>query len=1081
MSHLEIRVALALAATTALAAAPAPDRGPLAAPYDLTVEALTDPVGLDTPRPRLSWKLASSDPTARNLRPVAYQILVASTLEELAADRGDLWDSGRVESDRTLWVPYDGRPLRTGQRCYWKVRAWEASRPETPSPWSEPGRWVMGVVDPADWRAHWIGPHPSTRPPFDLGGAKWIWAGQAASLTEAAPGRTVYMRTFDLSPSALTGQVVLAITADDTYRVFINGRLATRTWGHFNAWRWMRFVAIETFLRPGTNTIVIEVDNLSPSPTGLLAAMALADGTRIPTDEQWLATTNVARRTRDDELPQFDSATLRPAVLAADVDGPPWGRIEREVELLPPSFAHRFQVRPGLRQATLFISGLGFYEALLDGQRIGDRRLDPPFTRYDRRVLYSTYDLTTSLPAGMHELRVDLAHGWYDVRTVCVWNFDNAPWRGAPRLLAQLELVYADGSTEYVVTDERWRHVRPTLAYDCIREGVVVAPPRADAPDPDRTELHAVRVPPPGGRLVAAALPPTVITEEIAPSAIRSVADRTWVVEFPQNLAGWVRLRLRNQSPGDLVRLRYGERLTADGRLDPHPIDVFFKHSGSLFVLPRGSFQTDRIVCSGAPEQVFEPRFAYHGFQYVEIEGLRQAPTPDDVRACVLHTDFRTAGEFECNVELLNRIQKLTRWSYRGNFVQGYPTDCPHREKNGWTGDAHLAAEQAMYNFDNHAAYVKWVRDLIDEQQPEGRLPGIVPTSGWGYQWGNGPAWDSALALIPWLLYVYRGDRDILAEAYPAIARYVEYLERCAQDGIVSIGLGDWLPAKVKTPVEVTSTGYFYVDARIAAAAARLLGRAEEAARFERLADSIAAAFHRKFHTGDGRYSVAGQTAQSCALHQGLAPEAIRPLAFQRLVEAVERADRHVDCGILGAKYLFRTLSEFGRTDLALAVALQETPPSYGAWIRRGATTLWEDWGEGASRNHIMFGDISAWMYQYLAGIRLAPNVSTVGGPTDPAVVAFKEFVIAPEPVPPLQWVKAWHASPFGRIAVHWETFGGHFRLHVEVPVGTRATVVFPTRAELPSGLPGQAVSWSDGRRALQVGSGRYIFEVPMQ
>jgi alpha-L-rhamnosidase len=428
---------------------------------------------------------------------------------------------------------------------------------------------------------------------------------------------------------------------------------------------------------------------------------------------------------------------------------------------------------------------------------------------------------------------------------------------------------------------------------------------------------------------------------------------------------------------------------------------------------------------------------------------------------------------------LLNKLQAAILWAYRSNFVNGYPTDCPHREKNGWTGDAHLAAELAMFNFQNTAAYEKWIGDIIDEQRPDGNVAAIIPTSGWGYTWGNGPAWDSALLIIPWTLYVYQGDTRVLEHAYPAMRLYVDYITSRAKDGIASHGLSDWTPVKTKTPTEVTSTGYYYLDAQIVARAAELLGKTEDAKKYAALAASIRDAYNRLLYKGDGVYSIGSQTSQSCALHQGLVPAGECAKVGAKLAEVVQQNKAYPDFGILGSKYIFRSLSEAGRSDLAYAMATKEDRSSYGSWLRRGATTFWEDWGEGASRNHIMFGDVSAWFYQYLGGIRLADGVSAVASKVAPEAVAFKEFVICPDPVEGLGWVKAEHDSPYGMIRSKWSKERNVFRLEVEVPVNTRATVYLPVK-------PGAANVTADvkpvpsdrDRMAFRVGSGRYTFEI---
>ena len=1050
----------------------------LAAPARLTVEYLTDPVGLDTPSPRLSWKLTAARPDARNLRQGAYQVLVASTPERLARDEGDLWDSGRVASEQSLNVVYAGRPLATSRRCHWKVRAWEAADASVSSPWSAPGRWIMGVVRPEDWKAKWIGAHASTRPDCDLAGAQWIWAGDAEGLEKAAAGQRYFRKVFDAPQDVGDGPVLLALTADDRYEVFLNGQSATKTWGHLNDWRWMRFIDVSAFVKSGRNLIAVVVVNDHPGPTGLLAVLKFAGGGAVPTDASWTASSEAPAGWKEG-VEGFTHPAWKAVAIAGAPDCRPWGRIERRIETSSPAFEKTFAASKPVREATLHITGLGFYEARLNGAKIGRKVLDPPPTRFDKRVLYSTYDLTGQVKRGENRLNVLVGHGWYDVRSVAVWNFDNAPWRDFPRMLARLELVYEDGSREAVVSDETWRQVASPIGFDCIREGEVIGRAPPGAPDFAKARLAADVVPAPAGRLAAAALPPSVIARELPPAAVREVRPGVWTVDFGQNLAGWIRLNLRGHAAGDIVTIRYGERVAADGAVDLRPIDAHFRYPASFRVLPKGYFQTDRFVCDGSPEQVYEPRFTYNGFQYAEIHGLRERPSADTVRASVVHTDFAGAGSFACSSDLLNRLQECVLWSYRGNFVNGYPTDCPHREKNGWTGDASLASELAMYNFQNTAAYAKWIGDLIDEQRTDGNLPGIVPTGGWGYQWGNGPAWDSALAILPWMLYVYQGDARTLETAYDAMRRYVDYMTSRARDGLVSHGLGDWIPVKSKTPVEVTSSGYYYLDAQIVARAAQVLGKTEDAAKYTALAASIREAYTRQLYKGGGVYSIGSQTAQGCALHQGLVPPAERTAVETRLVDAVRQADGYPDFGILGSKYVFRALSEAGHSDLAFAMASKEDAPSYGAWLKRGATTFWEDWGDGASRNHIMFGDVSAWFDQYLGGIRLAPSVSATAERIEPRAVGFKEFILCPDPVDGLQWVRAEHDSPYGTIRSHWKKDGGVFTLEVEVPVNTSATVYLPAKPDAQNVVAAVPAVPSDrDRMAFKVGSGRYTFTV---
>ena len=1045
MKKLLMVMACCILAVVGCAFMPQAQSSAIVAPEALTVEYMQNPVGLDTLAPRLSWKLKAIEKGARDLRQTAFQVLVASSLTKLDRDEGDLWDSGRVDSDQSLNVIYGGTALKSSQRCYWKIRAWDNTS-KRPSAWSLPGRWIMGVMHPQDWQAKWIGANAVTRPDFDLAGAQWIFGASAKKQT--------FEKVFKIAEDFAGKTGFLALTGDEKYEVFINGKSAVKTWGHLNNPKQIRFVEVTKFLQAGDNRIKAVVENTTGRPAGFLATLRLNDASIVVTDASWAEVTRTCG-----------------ADLAVH------GKLERRVETSSPAFEKSFAVAQKVRMATLHITGVGFYEASLNGSKIGRKVLDPAPTKFDKRVLYSTYDLTEQLKPGKNRLGVLLGHGWYDVRSVAVWNFDNAMWRDFPRMIAQLEIVYEDGTREVVVSDATWRQVASPLGFDCIREGEVIGQPPPRAIDLNKTQIMAEVVSAPAGRLTASALPPSVIAEELKPIAIKNLRPGVWMVDFGQNTAGWVRLKIRGQKAGDIITVKYGEKVNADGTLSLKGTDAHFRYPASFNVLPGGWFQVDRFVCDGSAEQVYEPRFTYNGFQYVELHGLYEAPTADTLSACVVHTDFTRAGSFACGDELLNKLQQAILWAYRSNFVNGYPTDCPHREKNGWTGDAHLAVELAMYNFQNTAAYEKWIGDIIDEQRPDGNVAAIIPTSGWGYEWGNGPAWDSALLIIPWTLYVYQGDTRLLETAYEAMRKYVDYMTARAQSNLVSHGLGDWTPVKTVTPVEVTSSGYYYLDAQIVARSAEILGKTEDAKKYAALATAIRSAYTQRLYKGAGAYSIGSQTSQSCALHQGLVLPAERERVEAKLVEAVQAHKGYPDFGILGSKYVFRALSAAGRSDLAFAMAKKEDGSSYGSWIKRGATTFWEDWEEGASRNHVMFGDISAWFYQYLGGIRLADGVSAIADVNAPAKVAFKEFVVSPDPVEGLGWVVAEHDSPYGRILSSWKKEGGVFTLEIDVPVNTSAMVLLPVRPDAKNVVADVKPMVTTGdRMAFKVGSGHYTF-----
>ena len=769
----------------------------------------------------------------------------------------------------------------------------------------------------------------------------------------------------------------------------------------------------------------------------------------------------------------------------------PYGKaLHLREEIASPAFEKTFTAAKPVASAILHVTGVGFYEASLNGQKIGDKVLDPSPTCYDRHVLYSTYDLGDRVRVGANTLKVLVGHGWYDVRSIATWNFDVAPWRDFPRMIAQLELTYADGTRETVVSDGTWRQVGSPVGYDCIREGEVIGAHHWKQPDLAAKEILAAEVPAPKGLLVAENCPGAKVMREMAPKAIHSFPDGTYVVEFPENFAGWIRMNVRGQKKGDVLVVRYDERVNVDfsparpsvrnGLYDGVSVDVrkaeagketrridcHYRYTASQAVCPVGAeFQADRFVSSGADVETYEPRFTYNGFQYVVLKGLRSAPKADDITGCVVHTSFRTVGSFSCSDETFNTLMRMGDRAYRSNFADGVPTDCPHREKNGWTGDASIASELAQYCYENTAAYEKWLRDIMDTQLPSGDICCIVPTSGWGFRWGNGPAWDSALPVIAWNLWCYRGDLSAIEAVYPALKRYVDFTSMKATGNLVKHGLGDWIPVERKhmPSTELTSSCYYLQAAAILSRIASTLDEPEDAVLYGKLAEDIKSAINAKYYKGDGVYDNGRQTAQAFPLAFGVVPESEQAAVAAKLVAAVEATDGHVDMGLLGTKHVFRALSRIGRTDLAFKMLTNPTKPSPVEWMQKGGTTLWEDWGNGASRNHIMFGDFMAWAYQFLGGIQLPEKAGSCAAIPDVTATAFKEVVIAPQFIDALTWAKASVDGPYGTIATSWTREGKKVKLEVTVPPNTTAIVRLPGQAE------------------HRVGSGRKVFEFGLE
>jgi alpha-L-rhamnosidase len=430
-----------------------------------------------------------------------------------------------------------------------------------------------------------------------------------------------------------------------------------------------------------------------------------------------------------------------------------------------------------------------------------------------------------------------------------------------------------------------------------------------------------------------------------------------------------------------------------------------------------------------------------------------------------MHTDVAPAGEFECSNPLLNKITTAARWAYLSNLM-GIPTDCPHREKNGWTGDAHLACEQGLFTFNGASVYTKWINDVNDAMRDDGDLAAIIPTGGWGYTLGA--AWDSALLLIPDYLHEYNGDNRILTSHYPAMKKYVDFLTSKAADHIVNAPLGDWAPFEAKTSTELTTTAYYFRDAQIVSQIAKMMGNEADAAKYAELAEQIKSAINKKFFDPrTGNYAEGTQTAQACALFFHLAPEAEARRVFDNLVTKINQRKQHLDCGILGAKWIMQVLLDHGRADLGYAIATQTDLPSWGHWIEQGATTLWENWDGSASRNHIMYGDVVAWFFKALAGIQ-----------ADPAAPGFSHFFLRPHLVGDLTHVKGEHQTMHGTILSEWNLKNSVLSLHIKVPANTSATLTLPATDANSVKESGRPAADAEGVKAKGVENGHPVYEL---
>lgn len=721
-----------------------------------------------------------------------------------------------------------------------------------------------------------------------------------------------------------------------------------------------------------------------------------------------------------------------------------------------PYFRKEFKAGKTVRSARAYIAAAGLYELSVNGERVGTHRLDPLYTRFDRRNLYVTHDITPLLRKGDNAVGVLLGNGWYNHQSKAVWDFDRAVWRNRPAFCMDLRITYDDGSVETIPTDLTWKTSSGALTFNSIYTGehydARLEQKGWDTPGFDDTKWNGVGFrSAPSPNVSAQQARPVRNVETFEALSFRKLDQKTYLYDFGQNMAGVTRIRLSGQR-GTEVRIRHGERLHPDGRLDLSNIDVYFRGDKE-----KDPFQTDILILSGGDDD-FMPRFNYKGFRYVEVVADKPVELDrNSLTAHFMHSDVPAVGSLESSNPIIGKLQHAANYSYLSNLM-GYPTDCPQREKNGWTGDGHFAIEAALYNFDGITVYEKWLADHRDEQQPNGVLPDIIPTWGWGYGTDNGLDWTSTIAIIPWNLYLFYGDSKPLADCYENIKRYVDYVERTSNHHLTTFGRGDWVPVKTRSDKELTSSVYFYVDARILASAARLFGKEEDHAYYTALAEKIKEAVNGKFLDREtGVYAGGSQTEQSVPLQWGIVPEELVGKVAANLARKVEESNFHLDVGVLGAKAILNALSENGYAETAYKVAVQDTYPSWGWWVVNGATTLLENWDLKAERdisdNHMMFGEIGAWFYKGVAGIF-----------PDPAQPGFRNILLRPRFIKGLERFEARHRSPYGEIVSRWERKGKRVRYEVTVPANSTATLTLPDKAK--------------GERVVELEAGKHEFVV---
>ena len=759
-----------------------------------------------------------------------------------------------------------------------------------------------------------------------------------------------------------------------------------------------------------------------------------------------------------------------------------------------PLMRREFTLSKPVVSARLHVAGLGLCLTSLNGERLADHVLDPPWTAFDKRILFRTHDVTKQLTEGKNCLGLTLGNGWYNPLPLRMWggrNIRDSVALGRPRAIACLVVEHPDGTRTTLTTGPGWTTVAgPTLRnsiYLGEERDARLALPGWDKAGFDAAKWQPVRVTEDSlDPLRPLAMLPVRAEKPIPAVAVTTPGPGVHIVDFGRNFTGVPELDLTAPS-GTRITLRFGELLNADGTLNPltsvcGQIKGTRKSpDGSSISIggpgaPPIAWQQDVFIARGGGLEHYRPDFTFHGFRFMEVTGLPAAPEPASCRGIPLHTDLPDAGSFSCSNDRLNRIQEICRRTFLANVVT-VQSDCPHRERFGYGGDIVATSEAFLMNFNMNGFYAKTVRDWADAARPDGRFTDTAPFVGIDY---CGVGWSMVHPLLLEQLHQYYGNRSLLEEQLPAAIRWLDGEAGRRKEGLVTSGLGDH-EALAKIGGPVLTTPMFIDSARRVARLARLLDRKDDATRCEAMAAESAAAWAKAFlDPATGKVGAGTQSGHAFALGLDAAPPAARPLVFQQLLDGLAAADGpRLTTGIFGTRFLMEELSRGGRNDLAYALADRKAFPSWGWMLENNATTLWEHWAlsdNTFSHSHPMFGSISAWFFRWLGGIQLADDA-----------VGFDRIVIRPQVIPSLKWVKCSHRSVRGLIESNWATTDQGTSYEIVIPPDTTAVIELPTGAGEKLTEGGRPITEVGGIKLLpggptvhrlQVGSGRYQFSL---
>jgi alpha-L-rhamnosidase len=993
----------------------------IASPVHLRTEHLTNPIGIDAKCPQFAWQ---SDATTPNWMQSAYQLLVASSEKNLSAGEADMWDSGRVNSSDSINILYNGPTLRPQTRYFWQVRVWDNNGGTSTS---DPAWFETGLLSPSDWRAQWIR-HVNAADERELASVHWLWLSNTDA--KAIPSETTVEFRYPLHLDSAPARASLHVLVTGSFVATVNG-VATGQHRDFGAFDWEE---IGPLLKPGDNEILIKVTSprtrppVTTGPAGFAASLRITSSNgierRIASDSTWLARTGTAAWQPSQQI----GSLTTPLVFANDrhtiVVGP--NRIASEASL----FRKDFLLLSAIQSARLTITALGAYRAFLNGEPLAPQNLlDPGFTDFGKRVLYQTYDVTSMLTHGDNTVAAILGAGWHG--SPMTWAGTRA-YSGPDALRAQLDITLADGSHQTIATDNTWQTSPAPILFSEIYAGEVYDT-RLEASGWNAPHYHAKT----WTNAISVKAPDTVqltaqpnfsiaVSNTIHPIAITPANDaHPFIYDMGQNIVGNIVLHVHGPR-GAVIRMRFAERLNPDGSI----------YTENL----RNATATDTYILSGSGEETYTPSFTFHGFRYVELSGYPGTPTSASIEGVVQNSLASTPSiRFHSSSELLNHMSELGIWGQRGNFVS-IPTDCPQRdERLGWMGDAGVFWRAGAYNFDIASFTRKFMLDILDAQTADDSFTDVSPNL-LGPQPGA-PGWADAGILVPYAAWQQYGDKTLIESSWPSMQRFMDFILKTNPDYIrrnqLGNNYGDWLAPDQNTPKDLIATAYWAIVARDMKEMALTLGRKEDADKYQILYDRIAEAYRRQYIQPDGSVTGNTQSAYVVTLYSGIAPESLRASMTDRLVKDIEAHNNHLTTGFLGTPFLMFVLDANNRTDAAFKLLLQDTYPSWGYMVAKGATTWWERWNGDTgdpsmnSYNHYAFGSVMAWVFRRAAGID-----------TDPSGAGFHHLTIQPHINPMLPALHTEYDSPYGTIITDWSQSTHQFT--ITTPPNTTAAIALP-------------------------------------